>query len=87
MNGLTTITTKGQVTIPEAVRRILKIKIGDKVSFNQVFPSRRQAVIEIIPANIVDSLFGSLVSRVKEPSYKKARKEARKQLAKKYKIR
>jgi len=87
MNGLTTITTKGQVTIPEAVRQMLRIKIGDKVAFNQVFPSRKQAVIEIIPATVVDSLFGSLETKVKESNYKKAREKAGKLLLKKYKIR
>lgn len=86
MNGLTTITTKGQVTIPEPIRQMLGIQIGDKVSFGQIFPSRRQAVIEIIPVNVVDGLFGSLSSKIKEPNYKKAREKAGKLLAKKYNI-
>lgn len=86
MNGITTVTTKGQVTIPGSIRQLLKIKIGDKVSFNRVFPSRKQATIEIIPADAVDSLFGSLSSRVKETNHKKAREESGNLLAKKYKI-
>ena len=86
MNGLTTITTKGQVTIPEAVRRVLQVKIGDKVSFTKVFPSHKEAVIKIIPVNIVEQLQGSLKSKVKVKNTKIARISAGKLLVKKYKL-
>ena len=86
MNGITTITTKGQVTIPEKVRSALGVKIGDKVTFSDIMPSYRRAVIKIIPANIVEELSGSLSSNVRENDYKKARKGAGKLLGQKYKI-
>lgn len=87
MNGLTTITTKGQVTIPEPVRQSLQIKIGDKVAFTKVLPSIKEAVIKIIPTTVVDELSGSLRAKVKETDYKKARISAGKLLLKKYKMR
>lgn len=86
MNGITTITTKGQVTIPEPIRQMLKIKIGDKVSFGQVFPSHKQVIMEVIPSSVVNNLFGSLSTTIKEPDYRQARKKAGRMLAKKYKI-
>lgn len=86
MNGLTTITTKGQMTIPEPIRRALKAKIGDKVSFDSVFPAQRKVVIKIISANAVEELFGSLSSPIKETDYEKAKQGAGKLLAKKYKL-
>lgn len=85
MNGITTITTKGQVTIPEHVRSALGAKVGDKVSFSSILPSSRQVIIKIIPSNIVEELSGSLSTTIKENNYKKARKEAGKLLIQKYK--
>ena len=41
----TTITTKGQVTIPKAVRDFLGLKAGSKVSFNRTKDGR----VEIVP--------------------------------------
>lgn len=87
MNGITTITTKGQVTIPEPIRKALKVKIGDKVRFTNPSPSRRQVVMTVIPSDVVEQLFGSLSTKVKEPNYKKARLQAGKLLGKKYGLR
>lgn len=86
MNGLTTVTTKGQVTIPEAVRQALQINIGDKVAFTKILPTYNEVVIKIIPANIIEELSGSLSTEVKVKSFKQARKEAGKLLIKKYEI-
>lgn len=86
MNGITTITTKGQVTIPEAVRSAIGAKTGDKVSFSDVVPNYRQVVIKIIPTDIIEELSGSLSTKVREKDYKKARIGAGKLLAQKYKI-
>lgn len=86
MNGLTTITTKGQVTIPEEVRRALGVKVGDKVSFTEVFPFHKKATIKIISADIVEELSGSLQTKTKEISHQKARKAVGKILLKKYQI-
>lgn len=86
MNGITTVTTKGQVTIPGEVRRLLQVKVGDKVSFSEVIPEKKKAMIKIIPANIISSLAGSLSSKVKETDHKKVRSIVQKRLAKKYRI-
>lgn len=86
MNGLTTVTTKGQVTIPEAVRQALEINIGDKVAFTKILPTYNEVVIKIIPADIVEELSGSLSTGVKVKNSKKARRKAGKLLIKKYEI-
>jgi len=86
MNGITTVTSKGQVTIPEAVRQALQVRIGDKVTFTNVSPHYKEAVMKIIPADIINELSGSLSSKIKETDYKKARKEAGKMLVRKFKV-
>ena len=86
MNGITTVTTKGQVTIPEAVRQALQVQIGDKVTFTKVLPHYKEAVIRIIPTDVINELSGSLSSKIKETDYKKARKEAGKMLIRKFKV-
>lgn len=86
MSEITTITTKGQVTIPSSVRQALKIKIGDKVTFVQISSSRKQLLMRVLPSDMVDKLFGSLRAKVKVSDYKKVRREAGKLLVKKYKV-
>ena len=86
MSNLTTITTKGQVTIPQSVRQAMQIKIGDRVSFAQILPIKKQLLIRVIPSDTVDKLFGSLLTKVKVNDYKKVRREAGKLLVKKYKV-
>lgn len=65
MSALTTITSKGQVTIPEDIRLILQVKAGDRVSFEGIIPEQKQATIRIIPGEIVEKLYGSLKTEVK----------------------
>lgn len=86
MNGLTTITTKGQVTIPFEVRQMLNIKIGDKVSFTTIEPDTKEIMIKIIPSSVVDQLAGSLSSKIKYSDFKKVREIAGKLLGEKYKV-
>ena len=86
MNGITTVTTKGQVTIPEEIRRRLQVKIGDKVSFSNIKPISKEAVIKIIPTDIVNELSGSLSTNVRISDNKIARKKSAKILVKKYQI-
>ncbi len=87
MNNLTTVTTKGQVTIPEIVRQSLGIKVGDKVSFTKMMPTYKEILIKIIPSSIVKEFSGSLSSKIKVSNHKKVRRELKKFMAKKYKIR
>lgn len=39
MDNVTTVTTKGQVTIPLEIRRSLGIKPGQKITFTQTSPN------------------------------------------------
>lgn len=86
MNGITTITTKGQVTIPAEVRQMLNINIGDKVSFNKIEPKERTIVIKIVSKNIVEELFGSLKTNVPYADMKTVRKKVGQKLGEKYKV-
>lgn len=47
MNYLTTITQKGQITIPKGIRKILELEKGEKL---QVEFERKKKVIKIKPA-------------------------------------
>lgn len=86
MNGFTTITTKGQVTIPGKVRKILKIVPGDKAVFTTIDENKNQVVVKIIPKSTVEEMYGSLASTVKETSMNIVRQKAGKQLGKKYSL-
>lgn len=60
MYGPTTITSKGQVTIPEEVRLLLNTQPGDKFLFTPN-ASKKQFVVDVISAkNVVEELAGSL---------------------------
>ena len=54
----TTLTTKGQVTIPKAVRDFLRLKAGSKVTFNRTKDGRVEIVPEDMTAPV--SRFGAL---------------------------
>lgn len=84
MNGLTTVTTKGQVTIPEAIRRALEVKVGDKVYFSKVLPEKKQVIIRMVPKDSVKRLYGSLKSRGKYINLETVRQKSGKILANKY---
>lgn len=59
---LTTITQKGQVTIPAPVRRALGLKRGDQVKFTL---KKKAAQIKVAKRFSIMSLYGSLKPRVK----------------------
>lgn len=65
MSNLTTITSKGQVTIPGNVRLLLRVKPGDQASFEEIVPEKKQVKIRIIPGEVVERLYGSLKTKVK----------------------
>ena len=61
MYGITTITPKGQTTIPEELRTLLAIQPGDKALYQQADPSTKKYVVQVISSkNVVNDLFGSL---------------------------
>ena len=55
--ALSTITSKGQITIPKAIREKLMVDTGDKLEF--VITSDREALIRPV-SKTVDELFGKL---------------------------
>lgn len=81
---LTTITTKGQVTIPEVIRSALGASVGDKVAFTDVTKNKRQVTIKIIPSRSIEELYGSLASSVPYIPHEKARRIAARALGKRY---
>jgi len=55
--ALATLTSKGQVTIPKAIRDLLRLHAGDKVEF--VITERNEALLRPITKK-VDDVFGRL---------------------------
>lgn len=81
---MTTITTKGQVTIPEAVRSALGASAGDKVVFSDVVKKTKEVRVKIIPSRSVEELYGSLKTSVAYVPHEKAREIAARVLGKRY---
>lgn len=84
MDGLTTVTTKGQVTIPEFVRKALGVKVGDKIHFGKIYNREKQVLIRVVSKDAVNKLFGSLNSNKKYVDLKVVREKSAKILADKY---
>lgn len=60
MYGPTTITTKGQVTIPEEMRLLLNTQPGDKFLFSPTL-NKKQFIVDVVSTkNVVEELAGSL---------------------------
>ncbi|MCF6319637.1 MAG: AbrB/MazE/SpoVT family DNA-binding domain-containing protein [Proteobacteria bacterium] len=57
--ALTTITSKGQVTIPIGVRKSLHLDVGDKIEI--IVTKDNEAVIRLVSKK-VDEVFGQLKS-------------------------
>ena len=53
-----TLTSKGQITIPSAVRRALQVEAGDKVEFVQVEPGRFEMVAATRSVRELKGMFG-----------------------------
>lgn len=83
MVGTSTVTSKGQVTIPEAVRRYLDIRAGSRVYF-EVEPEKMVARIRRAPKSVVEELAGSLHSSVPYMDISIARQKAGEELKKIY---
>ena len=69
MDGLSTITQKGQVVIPASIRRALGLEPSTRVSFEI-----KEGGIFVKPAPTVDEMFGIIKSKrhVSKREYKKA---------------
>jgi AbrB family looped-hinge helix DNA binding protein len=59
-----TMTTKGQITIPAAVRAALGVEAGDRVEFVQVEPGR----FELVPATKPVTALKGLVRKPLSPA-------------------
>ncbi len=57
-----TITSKGQITVPAKVRRLLGLKAGDQVEFRL----REDGVVELVPqVGDIRAIFGLLKPKVR----------------------
>jgi antitoxin PrlF len=59
-----TLTSKGQITIPAEVRRVLNVQAGDRVEFVQVEPGRYEIVAATRSVRELKGLFGKPVRAV-----------------------
>ena len=62
--ALATLTSKGQVTIPKAVRDSLRLHAGDKVEF--VITASREVLLKPVTKK-VDEVFGRLYKSGRKP--------------------
>ncbi|MGH2532772.1 MAG: AbrB/MazE/SpoVT family DNA-binding domain-containing protein [Thermomicrobiales bacterium] len=58
----TTVTRKGQITVPVEVRRLLGLKEGDKVAVSVPEPGSRQVMLRPVPS-VAERTFGSIPPR------------------------
>lgn len=68
----TTVTQKGQVTIPVEIRRLLRLRKGDQVKF--VVTQKKEVKIKTAKRASIMHLYGSLKSNVKVPKFKDPQK-------------
>ncbi len=59
-----TLTSKGQITIPADVRRVLNVQSGDRVEFVQVEPGRFELVAATQSVRELKGLFGKAAKTV-----------------------
>ncbi len=72
-----TVTQKGQVTIPQTVRKLLGVKPYDRVTFR--ITGRR---VELLPANMtLEATFGAVEPRSRPENWKALRRHVREERA------
>lgn len=88
MLHITTISTKGQVTLPLFVRTRLGIKTGDKAMVSAIDPQKNQVTLEILPPHdeLIEELYGSLKTNMPYVPIEEARQKAGEMLGKKYAV-
>ena len=59
-----TLTSKGQITIPADVRRVLNVQAGDRLEFVQVQPGRFEVVAATRSVRELKGLFGKATRTV-----------------------
>jgi AbrB family looped-hinge helix DNA binding protein len=53
-----TLTSKGQITIPAAVRESLRVGTGDRVEFIEIEPGRFEFIAATRPVTALKGMFG-----------------------------
>ncbi|CAM5613458.1 AbrB/MazE/SpoVT family DNA-binding domain-containing protein [Rhodanobacter lindaniclasticus] len=53
-----TITSKGQITIPAAVREAMQVRTGDRVDFVEIEPGRYEFIAATRPVTALKGMFG-----------------------------
>ena len=59
-----TLTSKGQITIPADVRRVLNVQTGDRVEFVQIEPGRFELVAATRSVRELKGMFGTATRTV-----------------------
>lgn len=59
-----TLTSKGQITIPAAVREALRVSAGDRVQFVRIAPGRYEFLAATSPVTALKGMFGKPTKRV-----------------------
>ena len=59
-----TLTSKGQITIPAEVRRVLNVQTGDRVEFVQIEPGRFELVAATRSVRELKGMFGKATHTV-----------------------
>lgn len=58
-----TITSKGQITIPAAVREALHVEAGDRVEFVEIEAGRYEVIAATRPVTALKGMFGKAARR------------------------
>ncbi|MEO8937761.1 MAG: AbrB/MazE/SpoVT family DNA-binding domain-containing protein [Burkholderiaceae bacterium] len=56
--AIATLTSKGQITVPAAVRNALGVTAGDRVEFVEVAPGRFEMIAGTKPVTALKGMFG-----------------------------
>jgi AbrB family looped-hinge helix DNA binding protein len=87
MDLITTITSKGQVTIPSHIRHSLEIKAGDQLMVSGYSVKTQEVTLKLLPKRSLTDLYGALYQPgMKYIPIQEARRLAGIALAKKYQV-
>ena len=67
-----TVTTKGQITIPAAVREALRVGTGDRVEFVEIEPGRYEFIAATRSVTALKGMFGKARTTVSIEDMNKA---------------
>ena len=70
--AVATVTSKGQITVPAAVRKALKISPGDRLVFTM---DGDTVVVTVVPNRTASELYGTISATRKFPGKREVRDE------------